>query len=269
MREHACDREPHVGSLPGVVVVAAGEVLVGHDRGARHGGEGDVLRGEAGRAADLDPGSELVGMVDRPLQDLHRPERAADRACEPLDTEVREQPAVHLHQIGDGEDRKAEPVGPPRRRVGRRWAGRAAAAPEQVGRDDMPPVRVERPTGADQVVPPADPGGIAMVAGRMGVAGEGVAHENRVRSVEVQLTVGLIGDLGVRELRARVEHERVVAREEDDPSRVDQTDRAGSTSSATRLRLQRGRPPWRAPGSGHRGCRRDARSRPRAAPCPA
>ena len=204
-------------------------------------GERDVLRGEPGRAADLDSRGELVGMVDRPLQHLHRPERAADRRGEPLDAEVREQPAVHLDQVGHGEEREAEPVRPARRRVERGRAGGAAAAAEQVGRDDVPAVRVERLAGADQVVPPAGAVGIAVMAGCMRVARERVAHEDRVRGVGAELAVGLVGDLDRCQLRARVEHERVVAREEDDPSRLDEADRAGRT---THLRLQQAQPPW-------------------------
>ena len=82
--------------------------------------------------------AQLVGMVDRPLQHLHRPERAADRGRKPLDAECASSLRCTF-TVGDGEDREAEAVGPPGRRVGRRSG---PVVPRQPPR---PPCRLSLP----------------------------------------------------------------------------------------------------------------------------
>ena len=49
--------------------------------------------------------------------------------------------------------------------------------PSRFGRDDEPAIGVDRPAGADQVVPPAADLGVAVVAGGVRVAGQRVADE--------------------------------------------------------------------------------------------
>jgi len=52
------------------------------------------------------------------LEDLHAAERAADRGGGPVDAEVREQRTLRLYEVGDGQEREAEAVGPAGSRVG-------------------------------------------------------------------------------------------------------------------------------------------------------
>ena len=110
VRDPARQREPVVGPHAVLVVVAAVEVLVLHDGRARDRAEGDVLRREPGARADHEPGAQLVGVVDRPLQDLHAADRSADRRERPLDAQVAEQTAVHGDEVAHGAEREAQSV---------------------------------------------------------------------------------------------------------------------------------------------------------------
>ena len=215
-----------VGSLAGRVVVAVREIGVVHDRRARHGAEGDVLRGQTRRRAHDDAVLELVRMIERPLQHLHAAEGATHGGQDARDAQVREQLAVHLHKIGDGKQREAQAVRGTGCGIDRRRAGRSLAATEQVRRDHEEAVGVDRLAGADQRVPPARPVGIAMVAGGVRIAREGMADHDDVAVVGCALPVGLVRHLDGKEGLSRVEYERVVLREEDDPLRLDESEGA-------------------------------------------
>ena len=128
--EHACHRQADIGGQAGAVVVPVGKVLVAGDRRPRYGRERDVLRSQTRRRAHEDTVPDLARMIDRPLEDLHAAERAADRSVQALDAEVGEEPPVHGHEVGDREVRKAQPVLLARRRVGRRRPRAATAAAE-------------------------------------------------------------------------------------------------------------------------------------------
>ena len=182
VRDAAGQREALVGAHAVLVVVAAVEVLVLHDGRARDGAEGDVLGGQASARADHEPRAQLIGVIERPLQHLHAADRPADRRERALDAEVTEQPPVHGHEIAHGAEREAQAVGLAGGRVDRRGARRALAAAQQVRADDEQPVGVDRLAGADQVVPPARPRGVAVMAGGVGVAGQRVADEDAVGS---------------------------------------------------------------------------------------
>ena len=94
------------------------------------------------------------------------------------------QRAVHGDEVADREQREVQAVRRAGRRVDRGRPGGAAAAAEQVGADHEEPVGVDRPAGADQVVPPARAASGA--ARGVGVPGQGVADEDRVGRVGVQ-----------------------------------------------------------------------------------
>src|SRR4029079_10780193 len=95
--------------------------------------------------------------------------------------------------------------------VRRRRAGRALTPAEHVGAHDEVAVGVERATRPDQVAPP--PRGRVAVderAGRVTVAGERVADEDRVRPVGVERAPRLVGDRDVAQRAPTFEHERPV-----------------------------------------------------------
>ena len=113
------------------------------------------------------------GMVERPLQDLHAAERAADRGVQPLDPELAQQRAVHGDHVAHREQREVQPVALAGRGVRRRRPGRPLAPAEDVRADDVEAVGVDRLARPDQRVPPVR---------RLGVAGQRVADvDDRVR----------------------------------------------------------------------------------------
>ena len=227
VRDPARQREPVVGPHAVLVVVAAVEVLVLHDRRARDGAEGDVLRREPGARADHEPGAELVGVVERPLQHLHAADRAADRRERPLDAQVLQQPPVHRDEVAHGAEREAQAV---RLAAGRVDRATGPVVPWQ------PPSRFAQTTNS-RSVSSGLPGpirlshqprrvGVAVVAGRVRVARQRVADEDAVGRARVELAVGLVGDLDGGQLLAGLEHERVALVPEHDPLCLDQTERA-------------------------------------------
>ena len=165
-------------------------------------------------------------MVDRPLQHLHAADRPSDRRQRAPDTEVLEQPPVHRDEIAHGAEREAQSVGLAGARVDRARAGRALTAAQEVRADDVQAVGVERLAGPDEVVPPATPLRVAVMAGGVRVARERMADEHAVRPGRVELAVGLVRDLDEVQLLAGIEHERVALVPERDPLCLDQTERA-------------------------------------------
>ena len=86
---------------------------------------------------------------------------------------------VDAHEVGDGEEREAQPVRPARRRIRRRRARRAAGSRRAGWRRPRRSGRCRRGLpGPISVVPPARPGRVSVVAGGMRVAGQGVADEH-------------------------------------------------------------------------------------------
>ncbi len=129
------------------------------------------------------------------------------------------------HQVADRDQREAQAVGAAGGGVDRRGPGRPHAAAQQVGADHEEAVGVERPARADDVVPPAAAVGIAVIAGGVGVAGERVAHEDRVGALGVERPVGLVRHLDRGERRAGVERQRPVRGEQDGAFRLNPSKR--------------------------------------------
>jgi hypothetical protein len=85
------------------------------------------------------------------------------------------------------------------------------AAAEVVQADDEEAVGIERPAGADDVVPPADVVRcVGVVAGDVVVAGERVADEDGVRLGGVERAVGLIDQIVGRQNAAAAQMQRLV-----------------------------------------------------------
>ena len=196
------------------------------DRVPRDLGERDVLGRQPGGRADQDRALDLGRVVERPLQDLHAAERAADRRVDARDAERAQQRAVHLGEVADGEQREVEPVRLAGRGVDRRRPGRPLAPAEQVRADDVEAVGVDRLARADQRVPPDR---------RLGVAGQRVA------------------DVDDRERRRR-RSARTRSRAARSPRRTRASDRLAGRASQPRVRREemtpvsnpaRCSPPWK------------------------
>jgi hypothetical protein len=91
-------------------------------------------------------------------------------------------------------------------------------------------VRVDRPTRADQDVPPTAPIRVALVPGGVRVPRQGVADHHRVRALGVQRAVGLVRHVDRREAHAAVEDERILVGEQADAAAL----RAADTGAGGR-----------------------------------
>ena len=249
MADHAGHAHARLGGAAGAVVVAAGPGRVAQDRLAGDRVPGHALRVQRGRAGDDHDRVDLVRVQHRPLQRLHAAERAARHRGQPLDAELVEEGALGPHHVGHGDHREVRPVGPAGGRVVRRGPGGAAAAAEQVGRDDVVAAGVEGLARPDHPVPPAEAlarGAVAVgrgeaVAGalgrrrggdpgRVGVAAERVADQDDVVPRGRQRAVGLVGHPDRVDLPAAVELDRGRQVEElglNDTGRAGQRGRTG------------------------------------------
>ena len=170
--------------------VAAVPVAVGL-QGDPHAVEEDEVVGRAlGRAAKRQDGVHRLGVLGGPLVGLERPHGPAHDQGEALDPQdLDQEPALTGHVVVQGDERKARPVERLRRVAGRR--GEAVA--EEVGEDDEVALRVEHPRGRHVAL-------VARVA-----AGVVARDEDRVIARRVQRPEGLVGQLGVRQHRARLQ----------------------------------------------------------------
>ncbi len=183
------------------------------------------------------------GMVDRPLQHLHAAERAADRAGERSRSRgARAARGARVTRSRHGEQREAQTV---RLAGGRVDRGRARSCPGSRRAGSRRP-RSSRSVSsrlarADQVVPPADARGVAVVTGGVRVARQRVADEDRVRRGRRR---------GCRTSRRRPRPVPAVAPESstsgsssvksDDPLRLDVADRAAGTGGGCHGRTSGG-----------------------------
>ena len=111
------------------------------------------------------------------------------------DAETSEQRSVHGHEVADGQQREAQPVGTARTGIDARRTGRAGAASEQVRAYDEEALGVQRAARTDDRVPPAPLPRVPMVTGSVGVTAQRMAHEHRVGAIGIERSVGLVCDL--------------------------------------------------------------------------
>jgi hypothetical protein len=214
------DGEAHVGTVAGrgVVVVAAAPPGVEDDRAALHARERDLLGAGRRGGGDGRHATDPPGVHHAPLEGLHPAHGAPDHGEPAPDAQVVGDRGLGAHDVADRHDRERRAEGRARGRVDRRRAGGALATAEDVDAHHEQAVGVERPTRADERVPPAlgrmtgaaAPGGVA-------VAGQRVAHEHGVRRVGVELTPALVGDGDPAQLTATLEHERTLRGKGEEP----------------------------------------------------
>ena len=142
-----------------------------------------------------------MGIADRtrlrvarhPLEGLHPPHGPPDHTQKLIDAQKIDQMPLGLHHIADSDHREIETVGLPRLRMNGRRTRAALAAADDIGTDDEVQIRIEGLTRTDHGIPPADVLAAPVMAGRMGVGGQGMEDEDGVRSVLVQMSIGFVG----------------------------------------------------------------------------
>jgi hypothetical protein len=93
------------------------------------------------------------------------------------------------------------------------------ATTEQVRANNEVLVRVYRPAWANDVVPPAAPLWVTVVAGSVRVTRQRVADDDNVVALRRESPVGLKGNVNWREFAPGRKNERVALSEEDGPLR--------------------------------------------------
>ena len=211
MADHTRDPQPARRHHALVVVVAAVEIRVGHDRLTRDFVEADVLRREPRRAGDDDGVAHALGEVERPLQRLHGADAAAHHRGEALDAQVIRQARLRRHPVLHRHHGKVRAPGLASGRVDGRRAGGAEARTDVIGANDEEAVGVQGLARAHHVVPPADIIRVVRVdAGDVVRGVEGVADQHCVRARGIERAVGLVGDFELGQHRAAREPERFV-----------------------------------------------------------
>ena len=202
--------DPHARLGPGepvvlVVVVAAEEGRVGPDREQLGLRPGDLVRRGIRRAGEHQGAVDLVGVRHGPLEDAHAAHRPAEDRRPSRHPDLDRQAGLDGDLVAHRHER--EPAPPPSPVAGeRRGPGRALAPTEDVGRDDEPPVGVERAARPDEPVPPARRQvRLALGADDMAVPGEGVLDEDRVVGPLVEPAPRLVGHLHPRDDPATLE----------------------------------------------------------------
>ena len=181
MRRHPRHGEPAVGRFP-AVIVAVLPARIGHDRLPPQFVETDVLRRMAAGRGDDEHALGAFGPVRGKAQRLHPAHRPADHCVQPVDPQHVEQRDMRADHVADGDDREAHRIGLPVA-GGAGGTGRAHAAADHIGADDMEAVGVDRFAGTDHALPPAGLAGHRMHAGDMLVAGQRMAQQDRIRSI--------------------------------------------------------------------------------------
>src|SRR5262245_38768965 len=108
-------------------------------------------------AGDRNARAHVVRISHGPLERLHPAKRAASHGEQTLDSQYVEQPSLRAYHVANGDHGEVEPVRLVRARVERPWAGRAAAAANQVRAHHVVAVSVEGFARPDHAVPPAKP----------------------------------------------------------------------------------------------------------------
>lgn len=170
--------------------------------------EGDVLRGVPCGAGDDHGRGDALGKGRRPAQRLHAAHRAADHGEQLSHAEMIEQHRLRTNHVADGDDREAHSPGVARGGIDRRRPRAAQAAAQHVRADDEIAIGVDRLARPHHPRPPAGLAGARMGGGDMLIAGQGMAHQDRVAAIGREGAICLVADVERRQQPAAVEAQR-------------------------------------------------------------
>ena len=187
-------------------IVPACKVWIRPDRLAAHLIERNVLRRVMRRRRHRHRGEHAVWKTRGPFQHLHAAHRSADDAKQPLDAQLGHQHRLRPHHVGNRNGRK---IRPPHRtvRAHRVRPRRSHAAAQHIAANDEKPVRIDRPSGPHQRIPPARLAGHRMRLGYILVAGQRMAHQHRVAARCVQRAIGPVRQIDRRQRLAAFERQ--------------------------------------------------------------
>ena len=102
---------------------------------------------------------------------------------------------LRSNHVTNGNDGKRQPIGLAGDRIEILGPRGAKAATQHIGANDEETIGIDRQAGTGQQCPPA-----GLAGDRVGVVrhilstGQGMRHQDRVRTVRIQRAIGLIGD---------------------------------------------------------------------------
>ena len=170
-----------------LVVVAAVPVGVAHDGLPAHLVEGDLHRRMPVRRRDGDARRHRLRIGRQPIPEPACPPSSRRDRQQALDTQMVDQQLLRPHHVGHGHEREtSSPYSLPVAGIDAAGPAAPLAAPDDVRADDEVLVGVEALARADHRLPPARLVFARVVAGGVGVAGQGVQDEDGVGALVVQ-----------------------------------------------------------------------------------
>ena len=171
--------------------------------------ERDVLGREVRRRRDDERASDPLRIADRPVERLHAAEAPTHDGRPTRNAEPVGELCLRVDPILDGNQRKVAAPRLPGTGIDRHRTARAEATAEVVDADDVETIGVERLAGTDHVVPPADVVRILGVeAGDVMRRVQRVADEDGVAMRSIELAIGFVGELVLRQCAAARQHQR-------------------------------------------------------------
>ena len=177
------------------------------DGSAPHFVKGDILRGMMRRSRNGGGGIDRFRIGRGPFQHLHAAHGTANHGKPAADPKLFHQALLRAHHVADRHRRKiraprpAKPAPSGIRHFTARPGGAHAAA-QHIGADQKIAIRIQRPAGADDILPPAGLAGDRVSFGDILIARQRMADQHRIAGRRIQTPIGAIGDRERRNDRA-------------------------------------------------------------------
>ena len=200
--DHTSDLQP-AQRLGVVVVVAAVEVGIALDHLAADDVPGHSLHRYSRSRCHGDNGIHEIGIARGPHQHLHPAERSAGDGAQMGNAEPVEEESLRAHHVLDRRPWILRSVRLAGAWFDPRWRGGAVARAGDVRADDKVLAEIDALAVSDEAIPPSRAlvVGIGVFSGRVGARRQGVADEDGVRFIGIQLAERLVPD---RERRDRL-----------------------------------------------------------------